>query len=235
MNPFILNRTDERTTKSAGRIALYAWLFFVVTRIAMVVVLAVVTKFYRAEGIDPQEALQFLGNPHVIAGKMGWWALPYILFFAPLFEECAFRLGLSFRKWHVTLGLGMLVAFFVSRAISLAGGTYGYLWALPVGFIFAGSLCYTTTDAFWNSKREKWLRPMMWTSAILFGLVHLFSMQGLTPMLLPYALLMCLMSALAGAVFAYLRVNLGFCWAVGAHMLSNLLSVYLIISILMRQ
>lgn len=34
MKPFILNRTDERNTKSVGGILLYAALFFIVTRIA---------------------------------------------------------------------------------------------------------------------------------------------------------------------------------------------------------
>lgn len=40
--------------------------------------------------------------------------------------------------------------------------------------------------------------------------------------LLPYALLYVLGLFFSGCVFVYLRVNLGFGWALGAHMLCNL-------------
>lgn len=39
MQLFILNRTNERQTKSVGRILLYALLFFIVTRIAVMLML----------------------------------------------------------------------------------------------------------------------------------------------------------------------------------------------------
>ncbi len=234
MQPFILNRTDERKTKSVGQIVAYAVLFFVITRIAVALLVGVASAFYMAGGVNPQEALQFMGNPTVVAEHYGWWALPYILLFAPLFEECAFRLGLSFRKWHVTLGLAAVTVFFVSRVALLCGAAHPYFWGVPTGVAVAAALWLMTTEGFWQSKREKWMRPMMWTSAGLFGLVHLFAMAGLTLYLLPFALLICLMLAFAGAVFVYLRVNLGFWWAVGAHIINNLIAVYLIVSILLK-
>ena len=90
-----------------------------------------------------------------------------------------------------------------------------------------------TTDAFWQAKKG-WLRPMMWCSAGLFALVHLFAMQGLTWFLVPYALLICLMLFFAGSVMVYLRVNLGFLWAVGAHALNNVPAVFMITLVLMQ-
>ena len=43
MQLFILNRTNERQTKSVGRILLYALLFFIVTRIAVMLMLTAVS------------------------------------------------------------------------------------------------------------------------------------------------------------------------------------------------
>lgn len=235
MQPFILNRTDERRTKSVGRILLYALLFFIVTRIAVMLMLMGCTVIYMANtGLNPMQALSFFGNPTVTAASMGWWALPYVLLIAPFFEECCFRLGLSFRRWQVAVGLGALTLFFVSRFFSMAGMSHPFWASLPAGIVVAGLLYRFTTDAFWQAKKDKWLRPMMWCSAALFALVHLFAMQGLSWFLLPYALLICLMLFFAGSVMVYLRVNLGFWWAVGAHALNNIPPVFLMTLILMQ-
>ena len=48
MQLFILNRTNERQTKSVGRILLYALLFFIVTRIAVMLMLTGCTAIYMA-------------------------------------------------------------------------------------------------------------------------------------------------------------------------------------------
>lgn len=187
----------------------------------MLLVSAGAIYYKLALGIDAMQTLRFGGDPTVTVAGMGWRALPLFLLGAPLFEECAFRLGLSFRRWQVAVGLGALVAFFVSRFAVIAGGE-PWLWAVSAGVVVCAGLFFTTSDGFWRARREKWLRPMMWVSAVLFGLVHLFAMPGLTWGLLPYALLMCLMLFFAGCVLVYLRVNLGFWWALGAHIVINL-------------
>lgn len=234
MQLFILNRTNERQAKSVGRILLYALLFFIVTRIAVMLMLTGCTAIYMANtGINPMQGLSFFGNPSVAAAGMGWWALPYVLLVAPFFEECCFRLGLSFRRWQVAVGLGALTLFFVSRFLAIAGAQHSFWWGLPAGIVVAGLLYGFTTDAFWQAKKG-WLRPMMWCSAGLFALVHLFAMQGLTWFLVPYALLICLMLFFAGSVMVYLRVNLGFLWAVGAHALNNVPAVFMITLVLMQ-
>lgn len=222
MKRFILCRTDERAVKSPGRIVLYALLFFVATRVGCMFLLGAGAVFYKLSlGIDAMQMLRFGGDPTVTVARMGWMVLPLFLLGAPLFEECAFRLGLSFRRWQVAVGLGALIAFLVSRFAGIAG-CEPWHWAAPAGVVVCVGLFFTTSDGFWAARREKWLCPMMWTSAALFGLVHLFAMQGLTWSLLPFGLLMCLMLFFAGCVLVYLRVNLGFGWAVGAHMLINL-------------
>lgn len=64
--------------------------------------------------------------------------------------------------------------------------------------------------------------PAMWASTVVFASVHLLSASALTWGLLPYVLLYVLGLFFSGCVFVYLRVNLGFGWALGAHMLCNL-------------
>lgn len=60
MQLFILNRTNERQTKSVGRILLYALLFFIVTRIAVMLMLTGCTAIYMANtGINPMQGLSF--------------------------------------------------------------------------------------------------------------------------------------------------------------------------------
>ena len=95
-------------------------------------------------------------------------------------------------------------------------------WALPVWIAVAAGVYGFTTDGFWLSKRDRWLRPAMWASTVVFASVHLLSASALTWGLLPYVLLYVLGLFFSGCVFLYLRVNLGFGWALGAHMLCNL-------------
>lgn len=234
MKPFILKRTDERRTRSIGRIVLYALLFLVVTRLGSAVLVGIGQTIYLLGwDVNALKLLHFFGTPEIIAEQEGWWGLFSILLFAPLFEESAFRLGLSFRRPHVAVGLGALSAFFVAGALQLADVPHPIRWALLPGVGVAVVLWFSTTDAFWISKRDNWQRSMMWASAILFGLSHLFAMSGLTWGLLPMALLMAFMLALSGCVLVYLRVNLGFWWGVGAHAFINLFGAVSLLRILL--
>ena len=66
MQLFILNRTNERQTKSVGRILLYALLFFIVTRIAVMLMLTGCTAIYMANtGLNPMQGLSFFGNRYM--------------------------------------------------------------------------------------------------------------------------------------------------------------------------
>lgn len=222
IKPFILNRTDERNTKSVGGILLYAALFFIVTRIAAMLLQKSGAALYEwGWGLD---AAGMLGarTPESMVSEMGWRAVPHVLLLAPFVEECAFRLGLSFRRWHIAAGLGALAYFFADWMLFFADVANARYWALLVWIAVAAAVYGFTTDGFWLSKRDRWLRPAMWASTVVFASVHLLSVSALTWGLLPYALLYVLGLFFSGCVFVYLRVNLGFGWALGAHMLCNL-------------
>ena len=167
MKPFILNRTDERNTKSVGGILLYAALFFIVTRIAAMLLQKSGAALYEwGWGLD---AAGMLGarTPESMVSEMGWRAVPHVLLLAPFVEECAFRLGLSFRRWHIAAGLGALAYFFADWMLFFADVANARYWALPVWIAVAAVVYGFTTDGFWLSKRDRWLRPAMW--AFRFG------------------------------------------------------------------
>ena len=189
IKPFILNRTDERNTKSVGGILLYAALFFIVTRIAAMLLQKSGAALYEwGWGLD---AAGMLGarTPESMVSEMGWRAVPHVLLLAPFVEECAFRLGLSFRRWHIAAGLGALAYFFADWMLFFADVANARYWALPVWIAVAAAVYGFTTDGFWLSKRDRWLRPAMWASTVVFASVHLLSVSALIWGLLPYALL----------------------------------------------
>lgn len=80
MKPFILNRTDERRTRSVGRIVLYALVFFIVTRLGSAILVGIVQMIYQLGwDVNAMKLLNFLGRPEVMARQEGWWIFPDIL------------------------------------------------------------------------------------------------------------------------------------------------------------
>lgn len=223
----VFSRLEDFETLSRKRIVLYAVLFFVATRIVSVVAIGFTGAFYKQMwGIDAMAALRFGGGIEGLAyeamEKGVWPTLLMVLIGAPLLEECAFRLGLSFRKRDVAAGIGALTLFLFSRI------TGSWLWASIPAAAVAATVWFATSEEFWSGLRSKWLKPAAVASAVLFGLAHMFAMHGLTLPLLPFALLICLMLFFAGATFVYLRVNLGFWWGLAAHILNNIPAIIML-------
>ena len=147
IKPFILNRTDERNTKSVSGILLYAALFFIVTRIAAMLLQKSGAALYEwGWGLD---AAGMLGarTPESMVSEMGWRAVPHVLLLAPFVEECAFRLGLSFRRWHIAAGLGALAYFFADWMLFFADVANARYWALPVWIAVAAGVVETGSVA----------------------------------------------------------------------------------------
>ena len=158
------------TPKAWAEILLYAALFFIVTRIAAMLLQKSGAALYEwGWGLD---AAGMLGarTPESMVSEMGWRAVPHVLLLAPFVEECAFRLGLSFRRWHIAAGLGVLAYFFADWMLFFADVANARYWALPVWIAVAAAVYGFTTDGFWLSKRDRWLRPAMWASTVVFAL-----------------------------------------------------------------
>ena len=201
IKPFILNRTDERNTKSVSGILLYAALFFIVTADSPAMLAAKVRRgsVRMGWGLD---AAGMLGarTPESMVSEMGWRAVPHVLLLAPFVEECAFRLGLSFRRWHIAAGLWGVAYFFLPIGCcffaDVANARY---WALPVWIAVAAGVYGFTTDGFWLSKRDRWLRPAMWASTVVFCLCTPAFRFALTWACCPMCYCMCWGSFSPGA------------------------------------
>jgi len=233
MKWMLLNRTDERATLTVRRILLNALIYFVVTRVAVALLIGAATLWYiGVNGFNPMAQLQFAGSPQqLVAGESSMlMKVGMLLLFAPLVEELSFRLGLSFKRRDVAVGAGAMALFLVSRAVRMIGLSHVWLWALPFGVAAGVWTWQRTASVDFDTLRQRRLVPAMYASAALFGLAHLFAMSGLTWGLLPFALLICLMLFFAGAVFTYLRVNLGFGWGLLAHVVNNLAAVMVLLT-----
>ena len=226
----VFSRLDDSKRLSRKRILLFAILFFVATRIITAIAIGCTTALYKeAWGVDAMAALNFGANLDALkeeALQNGFAAtILMVAIGAPLLEECAFRLALSFRKRDVSIGLGAMTLFLASRFL------HSWWWSLLPAVAVAAVVWFATKEEFWNSLQPRWLKTAAILSAVLFGLAHMFAMHGLTPELLPLALLICLMLFFAGATFVYLRVNLGFGWGLAAHILNNLpATLYLVLN-----
>lgn len=199
IKPFILNRTDERNTKSVGGILLYAALFFIVTRIAAMLLQKSGAALYEwGWGLD---AAGMLGarTPESMVSEMGWRAVPHVLLLAPFVEECAFRLGLSFRRWHIAAGLGALAYFFADWMLFFADVANARYWALPVWIAVAAAVYGFTTDGFWLSKRDRWLRRRCGLRRWFLPLYTCFPFRRLSGACCPMRYCMCWGSFSPGA------------------------------------
>ena len=65
-------------------------------------------------------------------------------------------------------------------------------------------------------------KPMIWLTAIGFGLIHLIAFSSYSWTLLPYMLCLVSVPFFAGCAITYYRLNLGFWWGVGLHIFNNL-------------
>lgn len=228
MKLLLLNRTGERATLTTRRILLNALIYFAVTRVATMFLIGAATVWcIMVKDFNPMEQLRFAGSLQQLAAGEGSMLMKVgmLLIFAPMVEELAFRLGLSFKRRDVALGAGAMTLFLVSQILRMTGLGYAWLWALPFGAAAGIWTWRRTAAADFDPLRKRWLVVSMYASAALFGLAHLFAMPGLTWGLLPFALLICLMLFFAGATFTYLRVNLGFGWGLLAHVVNNLAAV----------
>lgn len=219
---FILSRNKDYLTHSKKWMVGYAMLFWVITRIIAMVMMGVCMYLYDRYGLNPKELTDFGGDPTVTknAGNL-WRGIIMLALAAPVFEEFLFRFGLSFRRISIAVScacIALFPAFSHNRTTSV---TMWVIYGLAAVLIFC-VIYFTTTDKFWQEKKNRWQVPMIWISTIAFGLVHLCAFSTLTWTLLPYALVMSCVPFFGGCAMAYLRVNMGFGWGIAMHIFNNI-------------
>ncbi len=219
---FILSRNNDYLSHSKKWMVGYAFLFWLITRVAMMVIMGICVAVYNNHGINPQQLTNFGGDPTVTKASGSLIrALLMTALIAPLFEEILFRFGLSFKRFSIATSLAFIPlfpAFSHNRSASLL------MWVICIGLaIVVFCLAYfSSTDEFWQKRKLRWQIPAIWVTSIAFGLVHLIAFSTLSWMLLPYALAVILAPFFTGCACAYLRVNMGFGWGLAMHILNNI-------------
>ena len=212
------------------KIILKAVIWFILLTIAGILATVLCHTAYMSQGIDPSQLTQFGGDVSTRLDKPLWRTILFLMVIAPIAEEILFRLGVSLKRQAVALWLGLL-------PVTIAAYFYDAYtdWMVMAATIITGAILYWlvihfTTDEQWDRWRARYLRPVMWASAIGFGLIHLRAFSVITWMLLPYCLTICLRLALLAAAITYARVNLGFWWGVLFHIVNNVPGVLVLIA-----
>ncbi len=153
------------------------------------------------------------------------------IFVAPLIEESAFRLWLAPNPLFLLISLFLATvqyAPFPSFLLNLFPLTETIDLAVKITFYFliAGAI----TLFFWVRDRRgyryadffnRYVGVYFYLSSIIFGLIHLTNYAKMPP--LGMALLLVFPQLMGGLCFGYLRIRIGFWYAVLAHSLNNLL------------
>lgn len=216
---FILSRTDDCEVHSKKWIVGYALLFYVITRIIAMAIVTGCVALYTANGIDPEKLTMFGGSPaaHTFSLK----AVVVMLIAAPIMEEGLFRLGLSFKKWQVALGFALILLEVLWSNLNHYGPV-GYIVCIASAMVVFFLIFRLLPQPWLSFLKRHYLVAFMWLTSVAFGLLHLMAFSNLTWQLLPYCLCITLIPFFGGCAMAYLRVNLGFWWAVGLHVLNNI-------------
>ena len=227
---FILNCTDDWATMPKMKIIIKTAIWFVLLTVASIVAILICQMAYMSQGIDPTQLTKFGGDVSTRMDKPVWQTILLLLVIAPIAEEIIVRLGVLLKRQAVALWSGLL-------PVTIAAYFYDAYtnWMVMAATIVTGALLYWlvmhfTTDEQWNRRREKYLRPVMWASAIGFALIHLKAFSVITWMLLPYCLVTILRPGLVGCAITYARVNLGFWWGVLFHIINNVPGVLMLLA-----
>ncbi|MEJ7692370.1 hypothetical protein [Daejeonella sp.] len=154
----------------------------------------------------------------------------------PLLEEIAFRLSLKFRQVYLSLTLGVLAYYMVTKGfyqtklsnidnhfeIRLMIGVLTIL--IPYAIITSNPKIKSGLDRFWK-RNFKWV---FYFFCITFAFIHIFNYELNLKhlLLLPLITLPKLVSAIT---YGYVRMHYGFIYSLGLHMFSNSLGFVQII------
>lgn len=228
---FILSRVDDYERHSKKWIVGYGLLFWLITRLIAVLLMFICTAVYNRFGIEPEQLTRFGGEPTTVKSMFSvGYGILMILVIAPLLEECIFRLGLSFKKWQIAVGVAAIPVYLLFQKLKNVSLTTGMIYAGIAIAIFC-MIYFLTSREFWSRLKERYFRVMVWITSIAFGLIHLVAFSNFSLQLLPYMLCVVAVPFFAGCAITYYRVNLGFWWGVGLHIFNNLPGIVMLLSI----
>jgi membrane protease YdiL (CAAX protease family) len=151
----------------------------------------------------------------------GWDTIFRIVLIAPLFEESLFRLNLKSNSLKLSIGTSVL---FHEVLLILFNRKVSDNYLLSLGSLILIFLAFYFFLRKHNSAIENAVKRnipwIFYTSAILFGLIHLdnYDLTNVNPLV---ALFYILPHTVAGFLFGYARMRLGFWYGYAFHGLSN--------------
>ena len=219
---FILSRTNDFENHSKKWIVGYGLLFWLVSRLVAFGLVMGCVAIYNTYGLNPEEMTKFSGDPET-AKSLGTpiYVFITVCLIAPLLEECIFRLGLSFKRWQVALAAAAIPTYILWQRFIILSVSSVVTYSVAIIGVFC-LIYFLTSNSFWKEQKTMYYKPMIWLTAIGFGLIHLIAFSNYSLTLLPYMLCLVSVPFFAGCAITYYRVNLGFWWGVGLHIFNNL-------------
>lgn len=225
---FILNRTEDYKSRSKKWMVGYSLCFWLITRIIAAIIIIACVAIYKSSGIDPEPLTKFGGSPSQAASRGSLlYSIFVVMIVSPLLEEGIFRLWLSFKKWQIGVSVALIpVAAIWQNYHSFA--IWQFILFSLVAVLLYSAVFWGSRQIFWDSIRVRHIVAGAWISAVAFGLMHLIAFTTLSWILLPYCLCVILVPFFAGCACTYLRINMGFWWGLGMHILNNIPAIIMI-------
>lgn len=100
--------------------------------------------------------------------KQLWIYLAEVVFIAPILEEIIFRLSLFFNPWNLSISFSILIAVIVHKFLNDID-TILILFLVFILIFRLTMIFKLNLNSFWN----KYFKFIIYSSSILFGLVHI--------------------------------------------------------------
>jgi hypothetical protein len=147
----------------------------------------------------------------------------FALLLAPLFEELVFRLSLIYSKLNLSISLSLAIASIITsvldiRLLTLFGGVT-FFFAFCSLYIVLNNLTdfQLKIESFW----EKHFILVFYILSFLFGIFHMANYQLNSFSALTLAFVFSVPQIIGALFLGFVRIRLGFIWAVVMHVLFN--------------
>lgn len=224
ISKFLKNLPIQDNCESRPVIIVQGLGFLFLSVIAMGIALAINNGILKMLDLCP--AIYAKALTSTVQNKGLTFTLLAVCLIGPLLEEVIFRLGLSFNKWQVCLGVSVFASCLLKVLLPFSKGSLfefssGEFWLLAVPIVLFTLLMRFTKQEQWDSVKVKYGRLLVYMGVILFGLLHLTNFSGVQLYQIPGCLITAMIPMALGATATYFRINLGFLYGLALHVFYN--------------
>lgn len=189
----------------------------------LIILIAIVQSLYKHSFNNHLEDLRtvYYDGFGVLKTHLGRWSILFVVLIGPIMEELAFRLGFSFRKKDVLIGIFFLSLYAISLQLShhqIEVYIKTALFALAFWIVYR----YTSNDTLTNF-RNKYGAVTLHLFVILFAAIHIGNFDNFNVgSALDYVIFM-LPYLVMSYILYYVRIRIGFEYVILLHVTNNLL------------